>query len=139
RDSGRCVILHEVAHAVHFELLGGNNNQRIKAAYKQAMERKLYDPKLYVATNEAEFFAELTCAYFGQLHHYPRNRAELKKHDPVTYKLMESVWGQPKESAADTRSSGTTSELESTDLKVRLEEIALGRPVLGPRWSPSDL
>ncbi|MBI1915193.1 MAG: hypothetical protein HYS12_10710 [Planctomycetes bacterium] len=139
RDSGRCVILHEVAHAVHFELLGGNNNLQIKAAFKQAMERKLYDPKMYVATNEAEFFAELSCAYFGQLHHYPRNRADLKKHDPVSYKLMESVWGRPKESAADTRSTGTSSDLPSEDLRLRLEAIALGRPVLGPRLSPGDL
>jgi hypothetical protein len=139
RDSGRCIILHEVAHAVHFELLGGNQNSQIKAAYKQAMERKLYDPKMYVATNEAEFFAELSCAYFGQLHHYPHNRAELKKHDPVSFKLMESVWGRPKESAADTRATGSSSDLPSEALNLRLEEIALGRPVLGPRLSMADL
>ncbi|HMF13530.1 MAG TPA: hypothetical protein VKE94_14525, partial [Gemmataceae bacterium] len=30
-----------------------------------------------------------TCAYFDQLDYYPRKRADLKKHDTVTYRLME--------------------------------------------------
>jgi hypothetical protein len=84
RDSGRCVLLHEIAHAVHDQLLT-RDHPGIKAAYKQAMERKLYDKAQYLTTNESEFFAELTCAYFDQLHHHPRTREELKKHDPVTY------------------------------------------------------
>src|SRR5581483_9932341 len=57
-DSGRCVILHEMTHAVHDQLIGFEN-PNIKFAYKQAMERKLYDPAMYAATNEMEFFAEL--------------------------------------------------------------------------------
>src|SRR5207253_74900 len=71
KESGRCVVLHEIAHAVHDQVLS-NDNLNIKAAYKQAMERKLLDKEAYAATNEREFFAEMTCAYYDQLDYYPR-------------------------------------------------------------------
>jgi hypothetical protein len=94
-DSGRCVILHEMAHAVHHQLLGPGN-RAVAAAYRQAMERGLYDRNQYITTNEPEFFAEASCAYFNQLSYYPRTRADLQEHDPFTYKLMLSVWGKQK-------------------------------------------
>lgn len=90
-DAGRCVLLHELAHAVH-DLLLGFDNADVKAAYQQAMERKLYDKGQYVATNDAEYFAELTTAYFDQLGYFPNTRAELKKHDPSGYKVIDAVW-----------------------------------------------
>jgi Anthrax toxin lethal factor, N- and C-terminal domain len=93
KEIGSCILLHEMAHAVHMEILG-EDHAGIKAAYKQAMERKLLDPVMYAATNEKEFFAELTLAYFDQLIYIPRTRAELKKHDPVTFRLMEGIWGK---------------------------------------------
>jgi hypothetical protein len=94
-ESGRCVLLHEMAHAVHDQLLG-RENPTIFAAYKQARERKLVDPEAYAATNEAEFFAEMSCAYYDQLDYHPKTREALKKLDPVTYKIMEEVWGKAK-------------------------------------------
>ena len=92
-DSGRCVTLHELAHAFHYHVVG-ENNQQVKDTYKQAMERKLYDRALYVATNEHEYFAELTCCYLEKLDYFPRTRDELKKHDPKGYDLMEKTWGK---------------------------------------------
>jgi hypothetical protein len=92
-DIGQCALLHEMSHAVHVEILG-TDHAGIRAAYKQALERKLVDQAAYAATNEMEFFAEMTCAYFEQLLYFPRTRAELKKHDPVTFKLMEGIWGK---------------------------------------------
>ncbi len=86
-----CLLLHEFAHAVHDQLFGFDH-AGIKAAYEQAMERKLYEKDFYAATNPREFFAELSCTYLDRLHYYPHNRDELKKHDPVTFKTMESVW-----------------------------------------------
>jgi hypothetical protein len=77
RDSGRCVVLHEIAHAVQDQVLG-NDNLDIKAAYKQAMERQVLDKRAYAATNEREFFAEMTCAYYDQLEYYPHTRDDLK-------------------------------------------------------------
>jgi hypothetical protein len=101
----RCVILHELSHAVHSQLFGPNN-PNIKAAYKQAMERKLYDEaediygrktKPYARTNDHEYFAELSCAYLNKLHYFPFNSADLKKHDPTGYKMMEATWGTHKQ------------------------------------------
>jgi hypothetical protein len=91
-DTGRCVTLHELAHAFHYHVLG--DSALVKQTYKQAMERKLYDPEVYAATNEREYFAELSCAYLDRLDYFPRNREELKKHDPKGYELMEKSWGR---------------------------------------------
>lgn len=136
RDSGRCVILHEMTHAVHDQFLG-YENPLVSAAYKQAMERKLYDPSMYASTNEHEFFAELTCAYFDQLHYYPRTRADLEKHDPFTYQFMQNLWGKrkPVTAANTTVAAPPTSET----LKLRLEEMKLGTPVSGPTRTPDEL
>jgi hypothetical protein len=101
----RCVILHEMSHAVHLQLFGSDNSH-IKAAYRQAMDRKLYDEaedvygkkiKPYARANEKEYFAELSCAYLNKLHYFPFNRQDLKKHDPAGYKMMEATWGTPKQ------------------------------------------
>ena len=51
--------------AVHDQVVGADS-AAVKEAYTQAMERKLYDKAQYVSTNEFEYFAELTCAYFDQ-------------------------------------------------------------------------
>jgi hypothetical protein len=100
-----CIILHEMAHAYHFRVLGEQHGG-IRAAYKQAVERKLYDSvlrangkkeKAYALTSAGEYFAELSEAYFGRNDFYPFTRAELEKHDPVGYQLMRDVWGEPVE------------------------------------------
>jgi hypothetical protein len=94
------MVLHELAHA-HHHLVLGPHHAGIDAAYKQAMERKLYDSvpyinggkrKAYAATNAQEYYAELSEAFFGKNDFYPFTRADLKKHDPVGYKLMETTW-----------------------------------------------
>jgi hypothetical protein len=98
----RCVLLHEFAHAVHFHIVG-TNNQVVDQTYRKAMQRKLYDSakdvndkmiKPYAATNDREYFAELTCAYLNKLHYFPFARDDLKTHDPDGYKMMEKVWGK---------------------------------------------
>jgi hypothetical protein len=50
--------------------------------------------KPYAATNDHEYFAELTCCYMDKLHYFPFTRDDLKTHDPNGYKLMEAVWGK---------------------------------------------
>jgi hypothetical protein len=115
RDSGRCVLLHEIAHAVHDQVLPqGRDNPVVKSAFKQALERKLVDPKAYAATNEMEFFAEMSCAYNNQLDYYPKDRAALKKHDPVTYKVMEDVWHKTK--VATTNVAKTITSIDAPPL-----------------------
>jgi hypothetical protein len=98
------MILHELAHSYHFTVLG-DKYAPLQDAYKQAMERKLYDSvefvhggkkKAYAATNPAEYFAELSEAYFGKNDFFPFTREELEKHDPVGYEMMKKAWGTPK-------------------------------------------
>ncbi len=95
------VILHELAHAYHDQVLGFDD-PRIKAAYDKAMKAGLYDEVLlytgqkvrhYAATNHKEYFAEGTEAYFYRNDFYPFVRAELKEHDPVLHDLLEEIWG----------------------------------------------
>ncbi len=132
RDSGRCVLLHEFAHAVHNQVIGRDSPQ-VKAAYAQAMERKLYDAKThYAATSSAEFFAELTCCYLDKLHYYPNTRADLKKHDPATFKLMEAVW-----SGSASKVAGAAEPKPTGDLSVKLSDLAFGKPISGPKFDPA--
>ena len=48
----------------------------------------------------AQYFADLTEAYFGKNDFFPFNREDLKKYDPTGYQLMKTVWGQPRNGAA---------------------------------------
>jgi hypothetical protein len=101
----RLVLLHELAHAVHHVVVGFDNRD-VLFAYKQAMDRRLYDrvqtengglERAYAATNAREYFAELTCAYLDRCYYFPFTREDLRDHDPTGYRLMESVWGKQKE------------------------------------------
>jgi hypothetical protein len=105
REAQPWMVLHELAHAYHQHVLGAKY-EPLEAAYRQAMERKLYESveyrgrekkKAYAATSAAEYFAELSEAYFGRNDFAPYTRAELEKHDPVGFALMKKVWGDPVE------------------------------------------
>jgi len=98
-DRHRSVLLHEITHAVHHHLFDGDN-PFIIAAYKNAMSKGLYSGQ-YASTNHHEYFAELSCAYFGHLHYVPHDREALKEYDPTGYQMMEKVWGTPDAIAAE--------------------------------------
>jgi DNA-directed RNA polymerase subunit RPC12/RpoP len=100
----RLVLLHELAHAVHYHVVGFDN-PFVLFAYKQAMDRRLYErvqmedgqfERAYAATDSREYFAELTCAYLDRCHYFPFTREDLKDHDPTGYRLMELTWGKAK-------------------------------------------
>jgi len=95
------VVLHELAHAYHDQVLSFNNKE-IMAAYEAAKKEGIYEKVLlytgrtvkhYGLNNHKEYFAESTEAYLGVNDFYPFVRAELKKHDPRMFKIMEKVWG----------------------------------------------
>jgi hypothetical protein len=96
------VILHELAHAYHDQILGFEQPQvmsafqAVKAAglYKEVLLFTGHKVKHYALTNHKEYFAESTEAYFGVNDFYPFVRAELREYDPRTYQLMEDVWGK---------------------------------------------
>jgi len=96
------VVLHELSHAFHDQILGGYDEPRILAAYEKAMKAGIYDEVLdhkgrkvraYAASTPMEYFAEGTEAYFDRNDFYPFVRAELKEHDPVLHDLLEEIWG----------------------------------------------
>lgn len=96
------VILHELAHAYHDQVLGFDEAS-IVAAYDDAMKKGIYDKTLlytgktvkhYATTNHKEYFAESTEAYLYHNDFYPFVRAELQAHDPAIYGIMENVWGK---------------------------------------------
>jgi hypothetical protein len=139
-DTGRCVTLHELAHAFHHLVLG--DIALVRQTYRQAMERKLYDPELYAATNEREYFAELTCAYLDRMDYFPRTRDELKKHDAKGYEMMEKTWGKAPEKKEATAAKGP--KLPSADgdgkytLKLTTARMRFGSSVVGEPPASSE-
>ncbi len=102
-------VLHELAHAYH-DQVPGFGNAEIKAAYDRAVAGGLYDSvarshvedgrpntveRAYARTNEREYFAETTEAFFGRNDFFPFTREELAKHDPEMFRLLAKVWGAP--------------------------------------------
>ena len=95
------VVLHELAHAYHDQVLSFDQEDII-AAYKDAKEAGIYEEILlytgkkvrhYGMTNHKEYFAEATEAYLGVNDFYPFVRAELQEFDPQMFELMKSIWG----------------------------------------------
>jgi hypothetical protein len=95
------VVLHELAHAYHDQVLGFDE-PRIVAAWKafkadgRAQATLLFDgtrTKHYGLTDHQEFFAEMTEAYFGSNDFQPFNRAELKNDHPAIFALLTDIWG----------------------------------------------
>jgi len=98
------VILHELAHAYHDQVLDFEN-PRIKDVQSRYKESGRGDATLlfngqrvkhYALTNQMEFFAEMTEAYFGSNDFFPFNRAELQETELETYELMTKIWNSDK-------------------------------------------
>jgi len=94
------MVLHELAHSYHFRVVGEAPD--IIAAYKHAVESHIYDSvpfvtggkrRAYALTNEYEYFAECSEAYFGRNDFYPFIRSELKTFDPQGFAAVERAWG----------------------------------------------
>lgn len=94
------VVLHELSHAYHDQVLGFDE-PKIREAYEKyrssgrGEQVMLFDGsrvRHYALTDHKEFFAEMTEAYFGSDDFFPFNRGELKTAEPEIYELMRSVW-----------------------------------------------
>ncbi|WP_165069868.1 hypothetical protein [Paludisphaera rhizosphaerae] len=96
------MVLHELAHGYHHQVVeGGFNNPEIAEAHRRAEASKSYDRVLhingkerrhYALTNPQEYFAEASEALFGANDFYPFVRAELSKHDPEGHALIRRLW-----------------------------------------------
>ena len=95
------VVLHELAHGFHDQTIGFED-ARVTAAWKKFCDSGKYKSVLtspghmrehYGLTNQKEFFAEMTEAYFGSNDFYPFVTGELKQAEPETFALLAEIWG----------------------------------------------
>lgn len=95
------VVLHELAHAYHDQILSFDQ-PGIIAAWKKFRDGGKYTAVLtspgplrehYGLTNEKEFFAEMTETYFGSNDFHPFVAGQLKKEEPEIFALMAEIWG----------------------------------------------
>ena len=98
--------LHELAHAYHFRVLGFDD-PAIKDAFERARAAGLYDKverrhgggrpnsigQAYAMSDEKEYFAETTEAFFSRNDFFPFNREQLAAHDPRMLRVLETAWG----------------------------------------------
>ena len=95
------VVLHELSHAFHDQVLGFDE-PRIRAAWEKFRDSGKYASVLtspghlrehYGLTDQKEFFAEMTESYFGSNDFYPFVAGELKQAEPEIFNLMAEIWG----------------------------------------------
>lgn len=99
------LLLHEIAHLYHLTTLTVHY-EPIYEAFVNARETGLYNSvdyysgnDIYVENREAlattdqlNYFAELTEAYFGVNDYFPHHREQLREHDPQGFAVIEEVW-----------------------------------------------
>jgi hypothetical protein len=98
-------VLHELAHAYHDRVLG-HRHAGIKTAFAHAQASGRYDRverqdaagrksfgQAYALTNDQEYFAESTEAFFGHNDFFPYTRDQLEVHDPEICAVLAAAWG----------------------------------------------
>jgi hypothetical protein len=96
------VVLHELAHAYHDqvlsfdepEIIANFENAKNAGIYEQVMLYTGAKVRHYALTNHKEYFAECSEAYLGVNDFFPFVRSELKEHDPRMHAYMEKLWGK---------------------------------------------
>jgi hypothetical protein len=95
------MVLHELAHAYHDQVLG-HDHAGIRAAWERARGSAAWGSVLhasgaerrhYALENDQEWFAEASEAWFGTNDFFPFVRAEFSRLDPEAGKLMQALWG----------------------------------------------
>jgi hypothetical protein len=95
------VVLHELAHGYHDQVLGFDE-PRVRAAWEKFRDSGKYASVLtspghmrehYALNDPKEFFAEMTECYFGSNDFYPFVTGELKQAEPELFALMSEIWG----------------------------------------------
>lgn len=73
----------------------------MRSAYDKAVADRTYEAALqwngktvrhYAVSNEQEYFAEGSEAFFGTRDYFPVTRPELERHDPVRFELLGRLW-----------------------------------------------
>jgi hypothetical protein len=96
-----CILIHEFAHNIHLRGLitvDPSFDGRVKAAYKAAMAKGLWEGK-YASQNHHEYFAEGVQSWFNNNrpadhdHNHVDTRKELREYDSGLAALCEEVFG----------------------------------------------
>jgi hypothetical protein len=100
----RRALAHEMAHARHLTQWH-SRDPGIYGPWEAAADRGLYKnikdykgrtiESAYAIKNQAEYFAELSAAYFVGLHYEPFDRNGLRTYDPAGYRMVEQFWAPP--------------------------------------------
>jgi hypothetical protein len=95
-------LLHEAAHAYHDRFVPrGRDNEIISAAYQGAVASGIYEHVLNVTgvmhqanaiSNQMEYFANTTTAYFLRNDDWPEDRDELARTDPLGFQMIRRTW-----------------------------------------------
>lgn len=96
------VLIHEFSHARQLEQWPEEQIEFLKPFQASSLQGLYRDvPELdgsileagYAATNQLEYFAELSCMYFCGCNYYPFNRDQLRAYDPGGYAMVRAMWG----------------------------------------------
>ncbi|MBX3625369.1 MAG: hypothetical protein KF892_10185 [Rhizobacter sp.] len=95
-------LTHEMAHAWHLlnrkpkdpAILGPFDNAIARGLYRDVQDHKgQIVADAYARTNQLEYFAELSAAYFVGINYMPFDRKGLRSYDPIGYQMVETLWG----------------------------------------------
>lgn len=94
------MVLHELAHAYHDQVLGYDNAD-VKGCFEQLRAAKTLEnvlhvngrrEKAYALNNDQEFFAEMSEAWWGTNDFFPFVRGEILESFPEVAALMRAAW-----------------------------------------------
>jgi hypothetical protein len=102
------LTLHEFAHAYHHQVLGFDH-AGIREAFAKAKAAGTYEAvarrdwqgretrgvRAYALSNDKEYFAETTEAFFGRNDFFPFDRGELERADSGACEMLRQAWGLP--------------------------------------------
>ncbi len=98
RYKGRDICVHEFAHNVQDKGMSEAVRAKVRAQYRSSLDKGLWKGS-YAASNESEFFAELTMWYFGthgDLNMTGPKPADgpdgLRAYDPEAYQLLDDFY-----------------------------------------------
>jgi hypothetical protein len=101
---GRSIFIHEFGHLIHNVGLSENERREVTQLYKQAQEQDLFPPNSgvspsYAMTNEMEFFAMATGAWFSAGNWsapfnsvHERTRDTQAAHDPDLDRFLSEIY-----------------------------------------------
>jgi hypothetical protein len=99
------IMMHELTHAYDDLFLTEDEQFLLTKLYRAAMDEFKYQNvatvhtrgvvEHYAASNEHEYFAEASEAYWGRNDYYPFDRDDLLSYDPAMYHFLSKVWTRP--------------------------------------------